>query len=95
MADVDTWLLVFAGATDWGHIVAQGVTSVRPAHTDAHHMLFLQVGATAKRSSLLLVHWSSFERDALLSTLGTHWDYGFINAVSDLTETDVKLQRSR
>ena len=52
-------------------------------------MLFLQVGATAKRSSLLLVHWSSFGRDALLSTLGTHWDYGFINAVSDLTETDV------
>ena len=61
MADVDTWLLVFAGATDWGHIVAQGVTSVRSARTDAYHMLFLEVGATAKRSSVLLVHQVSGE----------------------------------
>ena len=83
---MDTWLLVFAGATDWTHSVAEGVAAVRPAHIDAHHMLFLEVRATAKRSSLLLVHWSSPERDALLSTLGTHWDYGFINAVSDLTQ---------
>lgn len=86
MADVDTWLLVFAGAADWSQIVAEGVKAVRPAHTDAHQILFLEVGATAGRSSLLLVHWSSLERDALLSTLGTHWEYGFVNAVSDLTE---------
>ena len=85
MADVDTWLLVFAGAADWSRIVAEGVAAVRPAHTDAHHILFLEVEA-AGRSSLLLVHWSSLERDALLDALVTHWDYGFVNAVSDLTE---------
>ena len=84
MADVDTWLLVFAGTADWSQIVAQGVAAVCPAHIDAHHILFLEVEA-AKRSSLLLVHWSSLERDALLSRLEPHWEYGFVNAVRDLT----------
>ncbi len=85
MADVDTWLLVFAGAADWTHIIAERMAAVRPAHTEAHYILFLEVGATLRRSSLLLVHWSSLERDALVSTLELHWEYGFVNAVSDLT----------
>ena len=89
MADVDTWLLVFAGAADWSRIVAEGVAAVRPAQIDAHHMLFLEVGA-AGRSSSLLVHWSSLERYALLGTLATHWDYGFVNAVSDLASPEAE-----
>ena len=83
---MDTWLLVFAGAADWTRIVAEGVEALHPAHIDAHHILFLEAGSDAKRWSLLLVHWSSLERDALLSRLEPHWEYGFVNAVRDLTE---------
>lgn len=82
---MDTWLLVFAGAADWQAVVARGINEVRPAHADAHHVLSQEISPRGdERLSLLLVHWSEQERDALLRFLEPHWTYGFVNGVIDL-----------
>ena len=67
----DAWLLVWGGPGDWRSNVNNVVKRVNTADPDAHTILSREVDG--KRWSLLLVHYSKVECDAVLDALREKW----------------------
>lgn len=88
MTDVEAgpsaWLIVWAGDGPWADPVARARDRVGPRHPDAHELLFTE--ESGERRALLLVHWTTAERDALVDDLRPRWAYHFVNAVRDLAD---------
>ena len=81
---VDTWLLVWGGPGDWQSEVNRAVEQVKADNPDAHTILSREI--KGERWSLLLVHYSKAECDAVAGILCETWTYGFVNAVLDLAD---------
>ncbi len=77
-----TWLIVWEGIENWQEVAADAVAVADPAAPEAHHVAFSE--ADGRRRALLLVDWSSGERDLVVSDLRRRWTRGFVNEVTDL-----------
>jgi len=82
--EIDAWLLVWGGPGDWRSSVDRAAKRASAADPDAHLILSREIDG--ERWSLLLVHYSRSECDALVDHLRRQWTYGFVNAVLDLDE---------
>lgn len=75
-------MIVWGGDVGDG-ILAEAVVAASPSHAEAHEVRFREVGGP--RSAVLLVHYTEEERDRVLARLEEAWDFGYVNAVRDLT----------
>lgn len=82
MQSANTWLLVWAGETDWPAKVREIIARTDRSDAEAHHILSREV--EGPRWSLLLVHCSREECDEIARALEAEWEYGFVNAVSEV-----------
>lgn len=78
----DAWLLVWGGKNNWPLYISQLIKNTPTASEKAHHILSHEVEGS--RWSLLLVHFSQNECNAIVADLRKIWDYGFVNAVTSV-----------
>jgi len=86
---MNAWLIVFAGENILQVKREAGLLEARANLEQAHHLLLTEL--EGERHALLLVHWTSLERDALLERVSNEWSYFFVNRVQDLHDVEEAL----